>query len=146
MSYIKNPTTYSTGLKKVSPPPSLSLCHTPSLFLNEIMKNQVLNKIVCSMMESYIFIPKFFLASFRPSAKLPRHTRGPFASHQCAAAHRLKIAALWTQAYPDSRIIFSAWSSFTSIVLRRNFWQSATAHSAKAQYFSLQIPTLPFAD
>jgi hypothetical protein len=46
------------------------------------------------MMESYFFIPQFFLASFRPSPKLPRHTCGPFASHQCAAAHRLKIAAL----------------------------------------------------
>jgi hypothetical protein len=39
------------------------------------MKNQVLNKIVSSMMESYFFINQFFLAaSFRPSSKLPRHT------------------------------------------------------------------------
>jgi hypothetical protein len=46
------------------------------------------------MMESYFFLPQFFLASFRPSPKLPRHTCGPFASHQCAAAHRLKIAGV----------------------------------------------------
>jgi hypothetical protein len=39
---------YSTDLKKVSPP-ILSLYHTPSLFLSEIMKNQALNKIVCSV-------------------------------------------------------------------------------------------------
>jgi hypothetical protein len=45
MSFIKNPITYCIGLKKV-PHPRLSLCHTPSLFLTEIMKNQVLNKIV----------------------------------------------------------------------------------------------------
>jgi hypothetical protein len=31
---------------------SPSLCHTPSLFLNEIMKNQVLNKIVSSKMKT----------------------------------------------------------------------------------------------
>jgi hypothetical protein len=46
------------------------------------------------MMESYFLLPNFFLASFRPSPKLPRHTFGPFASHQFAAEHRLKIAAL----------------------------------------------------
>jgi hypothetical protein len=34
-----------------SPHPSLSLCHTPSLFLNEIMKNRGLNETVCSMMK-----------------------------------------------------------------------------------------------
>jgi hypothetical protein len=42
------------------------------------------------------FIAQFFLASFRPSPKLPRHTCGPFASHQCAEAHRLKIDAMKT--------------------------------------------------
>jgi hypothetical protein len=46
------------------------------------------------MLESYFFIPQIFLASFRPSPKLPLHTCGPFASHQCAEAHRLKIAAV----------------------------------------------------
>jgi hypothetical protein len=38
-------------------------------------------------MDSYFFNPPFFLTSFRPSPKLPRHTCGLFASHQCAAAH-----------------------------------------------------------
>jgi hypothetical protein len=47
-------------------------------------------------MESYFFIPQFFLASFLPTPKLPLHTCRPFASHQCAAAHRLKIAGLET--------------------------------------------------
>jgi hypothetical protein len=42
--------TYSSGLKKVSPPPSL--CQTPCLFLNERMKNRVLNKILCSVMKN----------------------------------------------------------------------------------------------
>jgi hypothetical protein len=32
---------------------SLSLCHTPSLVLNEITKNQGLNKIVCSLMKNF---------------------------------------------------------------------------------------------
>jgi hypothetical protein len=40
------------------------------------------------------FIPQFFLASFRPFPKLSLHTYGPLASHQCAEAHGLKIAAL----------------------------------------------------
>jgi hypothetical protein len=40
------------------------------------------------MMGSYFFIPKIFLASFRPSPKLPRHTCGPI------DAQRMKIAAL----------------------------------------------------
>jgi hypothetical protein len=41
------------------------------------------------------YIPQFyFLTSFRPSPKLPRHTCGPFASHHCEAAQRLKIADL----------------------------------------------------
>jgi hypothetical protein len=30
---------------------SLALCHTPHLFLNEIIKNEALNKIVYSMMK-----------------------------------------------------------------------------------------------
>jgi hypothetical protein len=34
------------------------------------------------------FIPQFFLNSFRPSPKLPRHTCRPF------TAYRLKVAAL----------------------------------------------------
>jgi hypothetical protein len=37
---------------KIFPTP-FSLCHTPSLFLNGIMKNQVLNKIFCSMMKHF---------------------------------------------------------------------------------------------
>jgi hypothetical protein len=40
------------------------------------------------------FIPQFFLASLRPSLKLPWPTYERFASHQCAAAHRLEIAGL----------------------------------------------------
>jgi hypothetical protein len=44
----KKPMTYSIGLKKLSPLPSFSLSHTLP-FLNEIMKNKVFNKIVCSM-------------------------------------------------------------------------------------------------
>jgi hypothetical protein len=51
-------------------PHPFSFCQTPSLFLNEIMKNQVLNKMVCSIMESCFFIPPFSLASFRPSLEL----------------------------------------------------------------------------
>jgi hypothetical protein len=44
------------------------------------------------MMESYFFIPQFFLASF----DLPPNSHGTPADHlhQCAAAHRLKIAGL----------------------------------------------------
>jgi hypothetical protein len=46
--------TYSIDLKKVSSPLlSLSLCHADPLFLNEIMKNQVLNKIVCSTIRTF---------------------------------------------------------------------------------------------
>jgi hypothetical protein len=63
--YKKNPIMYFIGFKKVSPPPLLSLCHTPSLFPNEIMKYQVLNKIVCSMMEIYFLFLKIVLPSFR---------------------------------------------------------------------------------
>jgi hypothetical protein len=37
----------------VSPFPSLSLSHTPSLFHNEIMKNEALNKIICSMLKNF---------------------------------------------------------------------------------------------
>lgn len=40
------------------------------------------------------FIPQFFLASFQPSSKLPRHACGLFASHMRSAAHRLKMADL----------------------------------------------------
>jgi hypothetical protein len=51
MSFINNSMTYSISRK--SAPPILLLCHTPSLFLNEIMKNQVPNKIVCSVMKNF---------------------------------------------------------------------------------------------
>jgi hypothetical protein len=44
--------TYSIASKKC-PLPLLSLCHTSSLSLNEIIKNQVLNKVVCSMMKNF---------------------------------------------------------------------------------------------
>jgi hypothetical protein len=40
------------------------------------------------------FIPQFFLASFPPSPKLPRHTCWPSASHHCVVACQLKFAAL----------------------------------------------------
>jgi hypothetical protein len=38
---------------EVSFPTFLSLCHTPSLFLNELKKNQVLNKTVYSVMKNF---------------------------------------------------------------------------------------------
>jgi hypothetical protein len=46
---------YSIGLKKVSSPfsLSLSLSVTRPLFLNELIKNQVLNKIVCSVITEF---------------------------------------------------------------------------------------------
>jgi hypothetical protein len=71
MSFIKKPYNVFHWPKESVPSPSL--CHKPSLFLNETMKNQVLNKIVCSMMESYFFIPRF-LSLFSTFSKLPRHT------------------------------------------------------------------------
>jgi hypothetical protein len=46
------------------------------------------------MMERYYFIPQFFSRLFSTSPKPLRHTCGPYASHLCAAAHRLKIAGL----------------------------------------------------
>jgi hypothetical protein len=57
--------------KKRSPPPSLSLWYKSFLFLNEIMKNQVLNKIVCSKMESYLCIPQFFVRFFLTFPQTP---------------------------------------------------------------------------
>jgi hypothetical protein len=39
--------------KSVPSPLFLSICFTPSLFLNETMKNQVLNKIVCSVLKNF---------------------------------------------------------------------------------------------
>jgi hypothetical protein len=57
-------------------------------------------------MESYFCIPQFFLASFRPSRKLPRHTCGSFASYQCAAANRLNIAEL--RLHLGTYLIYSA--------------------------------------
>jgi hypothetical protein len=45
-------------------------------------------KIMLIMDFDDFFIPQFFLASFSPSPKLPRHTCGPFVSHQ------VQIAAL----------------------------------------------------
>jgi hypothetical protein len=44
--------TYSIGLKKVSPP-SFFFCHKPSLFLNDLMENQVFDKIVCFRMKNF---------------------------------------------------------------------------------------------
>jgi hypothetical protein len=41
-------------------------------------------KIILIMDFEDCFIPKFFLASFQPSSKLPQHTCRPFPSHQCA--------------------------------------------------------------
>jgi hypothetical protein len=71
MSFIKE--SYNVFHTKRCPLPSLSLSLSHILvFLNEIMKNQVLNKIVCSMMESYFFIPKFFSLLFG----LPPNSRG----------------------------------------------------------------------
>jgi hypothetical protein len=40
------------------------------------------------------FLFNFFLTSFWPYPKFPRHTCGPFRSHQCAITHRLQIADL----------------------------------------------------
>jgi hypothetical protein len=61
MSFVKTPYNVFHWPQKSGPPTlSLSLCHMPSLFLNKIMDNKVLNKIVCSMMESYFFIPHSF--------------------------------------------------------------------------------------
>jgi hypothetical protein len=51
-------------------------------------------KIMFIMYFDDFFIPQIFLDSFRPPAKPPRRTCGPLASHQCAEAQRLKIAAL----------------------------------------------------
>jgi hypothetical protein len=54
MSFIKNILwRIPLASKEVSTPPSLALSHTRSLFLNEIMKNLVLNKIVCCTMENF---------------------------------------------------------------------------------------------
>jgi hypothetical protein len=39
--------------EKVSPHPSVSLCDTPSLFLNGIMKNRVLNQTFCSTTKNF---------------------------------------------------------------------------------------------
>jgi hypothetical protein len=110
----------------VSPPSlsfSLSLWHT-LFFLNEIMTNQVLNKIVCCMMESFIYSAMFFSLLFY----LPPNSRGtpcgPFASHQCAAAHRLKIAAIgiWRrmvgwQMNDDLGRIWKYWNTIPGICL-----------------------------
>jgi hypothetical protein len=46
------------------------------------------------LVSTIFLISRFFLNSFRPSPNHPRHTCGPFASHQCAPAPRLKIAAI----------------------------------------------------
>jgi hypothetical protein len=51
-------------------------------------------KIMLIMDFDNFLVPQFFLASFLPSPKLPGHICRPFASHQCAVAHQLKIAAL----------------------------------------------------
>jgi hypothetical protein len=40
-------------MKFIKIPGLLSLCHTPSLFLSKIMKNQVSNKIVYSVMKIF---------------------------------------------------------------------------------------------
>jgi hypothetical protein len=49
-----------------------------------------------------IFIPQFFLATFRPFCKFPRHTCEPFASHQCDSALQLKNR--WNRvSYPCNR-------------------------------------------
>jgi hypothetical protein len=87
ISFINNPLTYSIDLKKVSAPPSLSLSlsHTPSLFLNEIIKIQVLKK-VCSVMESYFLFLNFFSLLF----DLPPNSRSTPADPSChtsAARH-----------------------------------------------------------
>jgi hypothetical protein len=54
----QNSIMYSIGLQRVSPPPSVSLCHTPH-FLGGIMKNQVLNKIACSVMKNFVVMLMF---------------------------------------------------------------------------------------
>jgi hypothetical protein len=59
------------------------------------MKNQIFNEMVRSMMETY-----FLSFSFSLLFDLPPNSRGTTADpHQCAAADRLKIAALakWMQ-------------------------------------------------
>jgi hypothetical protein len=53
-----------------------------------------LNKIVCSVMESYFFIPQNFSRFFSAFPQTPAAHLRALRSHQCAAAHRLKIARL----------------------------------------------------
>jgi hypothetical protein len=81
---------------KVSPP----LCHTRSLFLNEIMKNQVLNKIVCSVSllcdEELFFIPQFFSLFFSTFPQTPAaHLRTLCVTSVC---HGISVENRWYRA------------------------------------------------
>jgi hypothetical protein len=66
----------------------------------KILLNMLFLKIILIVDFDEFYSCISFLASFRPSTKLPRHTCGPFASHQCAATHRLKIAAVYRMSPP----------------------------------------------